>query len=447
MARKILFIILLLILAILLSWFAFEYLYLRPVKAEAKIEFDKDKKEIIISFKYPIFKDYFLKNFQTIPNFEGKYIFENYKYPIFLKMVRFVPEKIERDKNYKIKTFEKEFSFSLPSPKPREIIFNEEKKEFEISFFEPIEEDYFFEKLKFSQYDGENYEIIPRGSGEYTFSDLNTKIIFKPAKIEEDKDYRVEILGKELSYKIESPKVKDIYFDEENNEAVITFTKKIEESRFFENFKFYECASQNCLFISQDDGESVFDESSDKVVFKPSKIEAGKDYKIEVMGKTLEIEGPEPPKPEVETQPQSQPQPQPKPKPEPKPEPQFVSQEKMIEIDLSVQKLKLHKNGEVIAEYTISSGKSGMRTPTGDFRVLSKEENHWSSTYALWMPYSLRFHNGFYIHELPYWPGGYREGEEHLGIPVSHGCVRLGIGAAEVVYGFVEVGTQVEIHQ
>ena len=63
------------------------------------------------------------------------------------------------------------------------------------------------------------------------------------------------------------------------------------------------------------------------------------------------------------------------------------------------------------------------------------------------MPYSLRFYNGYYIHELPYWPGGYREGEEHLGIPVSHGCVRVGMGAAQNVYNFADIGTLVIIHK
>jgi lipoprotein-anchoring transpeptidase ErfK/SrfK len=34
-----------------------------------------------------------------------------------------------------------------------------------------------------------------------------------------------------------------------------------------------------------------------------------------------------------------------------------------------------------------------------------------------------------------------------LGIPVSHGCVRVGIGPAENVYNFATIGTKVVIHQ
>jgi lipoprotein-anchoring transpeptidase ErfK/SrfK len=79
--------------------------------------------------------------------------------------------------------------------------------------------------------------------------------------------------------------------------------------------------------------------------------------------------------------------------------------------------------------------------------VLSKEKNHWSAKYKLWMPFSMNFAaGGYYIHELPYWPNGYREGESHLGHRVSHGCVRLGIGPAEYVFNWAEIGTPVYIH-
>jgi len=120
---------------------------------------------------------------------------------------------------------------------------------------------------------------------------------------------------------------------------------------------------------------------------------------------------------------------------------------KLIDVDLSEQKLRLYQDGELIVEYSASTGKSLMPTPTGNFQILSKEENHWSSKYGLYMPYALNFYGDYYIHELPYWPGGYREGEEHLGTPVSHGCVRVGIGAAETVYNFAEIGTEVVIHK
>jgi len=117
-----------------------------------------------------------------------------------------------------------------------------------------------------------------------------------------------------------------------------------------------------------------------------------------------------------------------------------------IEIDLSSQYLYLWYGGKRIKRYRVSSGKPGMRTPSGNFKILSKEKNHWSVKYKLYMPYAMRVVGGVYIHELPYWPGGRREGQWHLGTPVSHGCVRLGIGPAKTVYNFGLIGTKVIIH-
>lgn len=89
-----------------------------------------------------------------------------------------------------------------------------------------------------------------------------------------------------------------------------------------------------------------------------------------------------------------------------------------------------------------------MWTPTGEFKVHNKNPRAWSRTYGLYMPYWMAFvPSGKYgIHELPEWPGGYKEGANHLGTPVSHGCVRLGVGSAKAVYEWAEVGTPIVIY-
>lgn len=121
---------------------------------------------------------------------------------------------------------------------------------------------------------------------------------------------------------------------------------------------------------------------------------------------------------------------------------------KYIEIDVSArQKLRLWVGEKLIATYTISSGKAGYRTPTGHYRISSKNPRAYSSKYGLYMPYWMAFTGaGHGIHELPEWPGGYKEGANHLGIRVSHGCVRLGVGAAGHAYGWSPIGTPVYIH-
>lgn len=126
-------------------------------------------------------------------------------------------------------------------------------------------------------------------------------------------------------------------------------------------------------------------------------------------------------------------------------EPEFA-EGKYIDISIPNQTMTLFEDGKKINSFLVSTGKYGMPTPLGTFSVKKKELNHWSSTYGLWMPFSINFYGAYYIHELPYWPSGYREGENHLGIRVSHGCVRLGVGPAEYVFNWSEIGTPVYAH-
>jgi len=119
---------------------------------------------------------------------------------------------------------------------------------------------------------------------------------------------------------------------------------------------------------------------------------------------------------------------------------------KWIRLALSDQKLLYGQGPKLFGESLISTGKPGYKTPIGDFSVLNKIPLAWSKTYGLYMPYWMSFTSrGHGIHELPYWPGGYREGADHLGKPVSHGCVRLGIGPAKELYDWAEIGTRVKV--
>jgi hypothetical protein len=124
----------------------------------------------------------------------------------------------------------------------------------------------------------------------------------------------------------------------------------------------------------------------------------------------------------------------------------YIKEGRYIDISISHQVMTLFEDGAQVNQFLVSTGKYGMPTPLGKYSVKRKEVNHWSSTYRLWMPYSMNFSGAYYIHELPYWPSGYREGESHLGIQVSHGCIRLGIGPAKYVFDWSDIGTPIYIH-
>ncbi len=119
---------------------------------------------------------------------------------------------------------------------------------------------------------------------------------------------------------------------------------------------------------------------------------------------------------------------------------------KRIEVVLSTQTMSRYLGPKLVASHLVSTGRAGMRTPTGTFSVLNKAPRAWSKGARLWMPFWMAFKGSAYgIHELPEWPGGKKEGEDHLGTPVSHGCVRLGVGAAQATYDWAEIGTEVII--
>ena len=125
-----------------------------------------------------------------------------------------------------------------------------------------------------------------------------------------------------------------------------------------------------------------------------------------------------------------------------------VTTGKYIDINTETQVMTLFEDGKALDAYMISSGKSGMDTPKGNYTIQNKTPRAWSKAYGLYMPYwmALVSSGKFGIHELPEWPGGYKEGANHLGTPVSHGCVRLGVGPAERVYNWADIGTPVMVH-
>ena len=121
---------------------------------------------------------------------------------------------------------------------------------------------------------------------------------------------------------------------------------------------------------------------------------------------------------------------------------------KYIDVNLDIQVITIFENGKILDAFLISSGLRGMDTPKGVTQIYNKHPRPWSGKYGLFMPYwmAIRSNGLFGIHELPEWPGGYKEGANHLGTPVSHGCIRLGVGAAQKIYEWADIGTSVIIY-
>lgn len=116
--------------------------------------------------------------------------------------------------------------------------------------------------------------------------------------------------------------------------------------------------------------------------------------------------------------------------------------ERMIEVDLSDQKLYAKQGDYVIREFDISSGLPGTPTPTGEFTIYRKLPVHLYAGEGYYLPgvkWNLNFLPAYYIHGT-YW-------HNNFGNPMSHGCVNMRTEEVEWVYNdFADVGTKVLIH-
>ncbi|MEZ5387048.1 MAG: L,D-transpeptidase family protein [Prosthecobacter sp.] len=134
-----------------------------------------------------------------------------------------------------------------------------------------------------------------------------------------------------------------------------------------------------------------------------------------------------------------------------------------IVIDLSQQRLRYFKGGQLVGVSPISSGREGNSTLNGKFRIIEKDLDHRSSLYGSYvdasdnivvgdvdarvdpcppgakfvgagMRYFMRIVGGIGMHE------GYLPG-----FPASHGCIRLPTRMAAIFYENTPHGTPVEV--
>jgi lipoprotein-anchoring transpeptidase ErfK/SrfK len=134
-----------------------------------------------------------------------------------------------------------------------------------------------------------------------------------------------------------------------------------------------------------------------------------------------------------------------------------------IEVRIGEQKIYVYQDDHLAGETPTTTGKDGHNTPPGHYTVLSKEINHKSNLYGVFldshgyivdadakagqaapagavydsadMPYYLRIRDdgtGLHAGYLP----GYR---------ASHGCIRMPNAFAELLYSNVSEGTPVDV--
>lgn len=108
----------------------------------------------------------------------------------------------------------------------------------------------------------------------------------------------------------------------------------------------------------------------------------------------------------------------------------------LLVVSLATQRAVLYRNGIPVAITTVSTGRSGHRTPTGVFTVLERDAVHYSSLYnSAPMPHMQRLT----------WGGVALHGGDLPGYPASHGCIRLPREFARLLFGVTRLGMTVVI--
>lgn len=118
-------------------------------------------------------------------------------------------------------------------------------------------------------------------------------------------------------------------------------------------------------------------------------------------------------------------------------------QDQLIRVNLYNHTIALYENG-TLHEFSHIAGTgnpdNGTRTPTGRFRILSKDKRHISNLSGVIMPLSMRFYEGYYFHDIPLYPNG-----QVITTKYSAGCIRLPTALATEMFAWTKVGAYVEI--
>ncbi len=107
-----------------------------------------------------------------------------------------------------------------------------------------------------------------------------------------------------------------------------------------------------------------------------------------------------------------------------------------IVVSIADQKLYVYRAARLVAVSSVSTGKPGHDTPTGDFKILQKAVKHNSNQYDdASMPYMQRIT----------WDGVAIHAGRDPGYAASHGCVRVPIAFAKRLYAITRLGARVTI--
>jgi lipoprotein-anchoring transpeptidase ErfK/SrfK len=130
-------------------------------------------------------------------------------------------------------------------------------------------------------------------------------------------------------------------------------------------------------------------------------------------------------------------------------EAQYSSVTPMYKIDVSIreQKVRIYDEDRLIKEWIVSTGKNNS-TPLGSFTTKNKGDWFFSEKYQQGGKWWIAFQGNYLFHSIPMDRNQniIAEDAEMLGMPASHGCIRLEVEHAKWLHNNIPKGTPVIIH-
>ena len=119
-----------------------------------------------------------------------------------------------------------------------------------------------------------------------------------------------------------------------------------------------------------------------------------------------------------------------------------------IEVNLTVQRVFIFYEDDLIREMVCSGGTGENPTPLGEFTTNEKIEYSFIPRFDMGAYYWIRFYGSYLFHSVPFDKEGNMliEEKEKLGNPASHGCIRLKLDEAKWLYENLPLGVQVLIY-
>lgn len=121
----------------------------------------------------------------------------------------------------------------------------------------------------------------------------------------------------------------------------------------------------------------------------------------------------------------------------------------LVFVSLSDQKVYIYKgytnNWTELKSFICSSGIKGEETPPGNYFIENRGYSFYSEEYAQGAKYWVGFKGNYLFHSLPYNNDFTEVVDPTIGVPSSHGCIRLEEENAKWIYNNVSQGSRVII--